>query len=324
LAAAKGIDGTSDEYFASSSTTRVPSQPEPKQRPGASKEETRSSPPVRKIKHEPSRGIHIVAMGDCGVRTSALQPTADLLRSAYATREATFLLGDLFYPLGIDRSLGTNDPRLPLLVETLTKSYHGPLFAIFGNHDWHGDWEAELAYAKINRRWIFPHKYYFHQIVKDSITVCNWFIDTDKKNFDTEQAAWLKSSLEKERQKCNWLVVAGHHFIFTGGEYEDNNWLIAHLLPILDKFGVHVYLAGHEHQSQVIKISGHPTWFLTAGALGDLRDKPLRGHEGIMFINKHDVAFLHLDFGHDSLAFSFVKTYNPGSGTLLYSGSITK
>lgn len=271
-----------------------------------------------------SHGLSVVAMGDCGVRESALQPTADLLGSQFSSRDATFLLGDLFYPLGIDKSLGTSDPRLPRLIEALSVNNHGPLFPILGNHDWHGDWEAELAYAKINRKWVFPHNYYFHQIMKGDVNLCTWFLDTDKKRFDDKQASWLRSSIDKERSRCDWLVVAGHHFVFTGGEYEDNNWLIAQLLPILEEFKVHIYLAGHEHQSQVIKLPSHPTWFLTAGALGDLRDKPLKGHEGLLFINKQDVAFLHMQFSKNSAEFAFVKSYSPGVGTRLHSGSIRK
>jgi acid phosphatase len=196
------------------------------------------------------------------------------------------------------------------------------LYALLGNHDRHGDWEAEVAFSKLNDKWVLPDRYHFQRLSKSGISVCAWFLDTDKMLFDETQKSWLQSSLDSEAPTCKWKVVSGHHFVFSGGEYEDNHWLLKHLLPILDTHKVHLYLAGHEHQSQAIKMSSHPTWFLIAGALGDLRDKPNRGHEGLLFINKADVAFLRLIFSENHIDFSFVKTYTPGPGTVLYSGSV--
>jgi hypothetical protein len=267
-------------------------------------------------------GISIVAMGDCGVREAALRPTADLLATSLADRDATFLLGDLYYPLGIDKNQGTSDPRLSRLVTSLTRGNNGPLYPVLGNHDWHGDWQAEIAFSRMNTRWVFPNRYYFQRIQKRDLIVCAWFIDTDKKMFDEEQKKWFRSSLSAEHTSCTWKVVAGHHFIVSGGEYADNQWLISELLPSLDEYRIHIYLAGHEHQSQVIKVKDHPTWFLTAGALGDLRDKVNRGHEGLLFINKADVAVLYLNFTRESVRYRYIKTYEPGAGKILFDGSI--
>ena len=267
-------------------------------------------------------GVGIVAMGDCGVSEPALKPTSDLLATAFANRDATFLLGDLFYPLGIDMNQGVNDPRLPRLVNTLTRAYDGSLFPVLGNHDWQGDWQAEISYSRLNSRWIFPHRFHFQRVAKHGVRVCAWFIDTDKRMFNEDQAVWLRSSIKAEESSCDWKVVAGHHFVVSGGEYDDNIWLKSGLVPILDEFKIPVYLAGHEHQSQVIKLKNHPTFFLIAGALGDLRDKPLRGHEGQVYINKGDVAILHLHFSRDRVEYRYIKCYEPGAGTVLFQGLI--
>lgn len=268
--------------------------------------------------------IDIIAMGDCGVSEHALAPTAQVLSSAFNNRDASFLLGDLFYPLGIDRRAGANDPRLDKLASTLSERNDKPMFAILGNHDRDGDWEAEIKYSRKNPRWQMPGRYYFSRISKGDLDVCSWFLDTDKKEFDLEQKEWLIGTLSSQGPSCHWKVVSGHHFIFSGGEYEDNIWLITHLLPVLDRFRVDLYLAGHEHQSQVLKLDRHAPLFLIAGALGDIRDKPVRGHEGLQYINKRDVAFLHLKFTASSVIYSFIKSHKPDMGTVLYTGSSSK
>ena len=268
--------------------------------------------------------IDIIAMGDCGVSEHALAPTAQALASMFPSRDASFLLGDLFYPLGIDKRAGVNDPRLDKLSSTLSARSDKPLFAILGNHDRDGDWEAEIKYSRKNPQWQMPARYYFSRMSKGGLDVCSWFLDTDKREFDSEQKEWLIETLSSQGPSCHWKVVSGHHFIFSGGEYEDNQWLISHLLPVLDRYQVDLYLAGHEHQSQVLRVGRHAPLFLIAGALGDMRDKPARGHEGLQYINKRDVAFLHLKFTASSVTYSFIKSHKPDIGSVLHTGSVSK
>jgi tartrate-resistant acid phosphatase type 5 len=294
--------------------------------PPVSKDVPKAASPARKGRSVPEGVplIKVAAMGDCGVSLHALQPTADVLSRGFGDRDATFLLGDLFYPLGVDKKLGVSDPRIPRLISTLTSGSASPLYPVLGNHDWQGDWEAEIAYTRVDRRWDFPNRYYFRRMSKGGMDVCVWFIDTDKRQFDTVQESWMRSSLESERRTCDWKVVAGHHFLFSAGEYDDNEWLIQRLLPILDENRIDLFLAGHEHHSQSLKMPGHYTWFLTAGALGDLRDKPLKGHAGLVYINKAEVAFLSLEFSPTVINYAFIKTYKPDIGRVLHSGRIEK
>ena len=289
-----------------------------------------ATPPMSSSRRTPaataeSGSVHIVAMGDCGLSAGKLAPTLAVLNDDYMDRDAVFLLGDLFYPLGLDSDLGAGDPRLRRLADAMSGTSPAPLYPVLGNHDRLGDWDALVKYSRVDSRWVMPAPYYTQRIVSGGVAVCTWFLDTDQRLFDERQEAWLRRSLaDATPGMCDWKVVAGHHFIFSGGEYHDNAWLIAHLLPVLDEFHVDLYLAGHEHQSQVLQTPAHRPVFLVAGALGDMRDKPNRGHEFLRYINKKDVAFLDLIFFKDEIRYKFVKTYDPHPGSVIHAGVIER
>lgn len=259
--------------------------------------------------------VHIVAMGDCGVGEEVLRPTVKVLKkNLYEGRDATLLLGDLFYPRGPS---GRSDPRFGELIGSFSAAGTGPVFAALGNHDRMGDWKSMIRYPDV--RWRMPGAYYFERFAKQSFSVCMWFLDTDKREFDEVQSEWLRRGLETEGPGCSWKIVLGHHFIYTGGEYKDNDWLKTHLEPIFSKYRVHMYISGHEHQSQVLKPKTAFTWHIIAGASGDMRYEKDRGNEHLLFLNKKDVAFLNLVFTQNEIEFSFVKST---SNALLFKGEI--
>src|SRR5690606_9940264 len=69
------------------------------------------------------------------------------------------------------------------------------------------------------------------------------------------QLAWLDELLQASNAK--WKIVIGHHPIFTAGPRTENYDTIAVrkvLQPILEKHRIPVYLSGHEHSMQHIKV----------------------------------------------------------------------
>ena len=103
-------------------------------------------------------------------------------------------------------------------------------YAICGNHEYRGNTQAVLDYAKISRRWNAPAKYYTKVISSGDSASCRLvFIDTslliDKyradpatypdacKEDDAAQLRWIDSVLVHATEK--WKIVIGHHPVYA-------------------------------------------------------------------------------------------------------------
>jgi acid phosphatase len=93
-------------------------------------------------------------------------------------------------------------------------------------------------------------------------------IDTDPlnrndKTFTAKQNAWLRSELAAS--KSRWKIVVGHHMIRSHGEYGDQEYMIREIKPLLDEFGVDVYINGHDHDLQYLKSPADRFYCLISG-----------------------------------------------------------
>lgn len=271
-----------------------------------------------------SPSYEILAFGDWGFqrRPHVLSPMARVIASRYINLDSVFLLGDNYYPSGISAELGLEDPAFALFRDILAPSTPVNFYPVLGNHDHLGSIQAQLDYSHVHPQWVFPARHYFKRLQgRGRLQVCAWFLDTDQELFDANQARWLEGSIIAEKDTCDWLVVSGHHPIFDAGEYRSNAYLIQHLLPILTRHEVNIYLSGHEHQSQVL-YDGITTFFIS-GATGDIHNKPVRGHEHLQYINTREVAILRLMFFSDRAEFEFVGMHIRDA-PVLHSGVVRK
>lgn len=193
------------------------------------------------------------------------------------SKDCVFLLGDNFYPAGIEMG------------QSWSHFHHlspGTFFAALGNHDYMGDVFAQIGYT--GDGWHMPGEFY---LVKQD-HVCVWVLDTNKGRFTQHQARWLDQSVTST--VCAFRIAVGHHPIYTGGIYRPNAYLIESLLPILHKHAFHMYVAGHEHSSQVLQDFDHPgLWFVVVGAVSDLNHKAIsKGHDFVLFIDTRNLAYL--------------------------------
>ena len=197
------------------------------------------------------------------------------------------MLGDNWYGPLPD---GVKDKRWQTQFEEMyPKSvFDCPAYAIPGNHDYQRMPEskvaAELEYAKTaGTRWTMPSLWYrFEFPVKNPLVTVialdsnmpsadgKWDRGTDytlKPEQAAEQLAWLKTELERPR-KTPFIIVMGHHPIFSNGPHGDHKALIRDWEPMLREYKVHLYLAGHDHDMQHLEFEGHPTSFVLSGGGG--------------------------------------------------------
>lgn len=146
-------------------------------------------------------------------------------------------------------------------------------YPTFGNHEYRGNTQAVLDYAKVSARWAMPARYYTKVIEDNGTSVRLVFLDTapmiDKYRNDTEkypdagkqdykkQLEWLDSMLTSAKE--NWVIVMGHHPIYadTGKDTSERGDMQARLNPILTKHkNVSMYICGHIHNFQHIRKPG--------------------------------------------------------------------
>jgi len=145
-----------------------------------------------------------------------------------------------------------------------------PWFPLLGNHEYRGNTQAVLDYAKVSARWMMPARYYTKVLESGGTTVRLVFVDTtpmmDKYRNDSEtypdackedykkQLVWLDTVLDEATE--DWVIVLGHHPIYadTGKDTSERNDMQARLDPILKKHkNVSMYVCGHIHNFQHIR-----------------------------------------------------------------------
>jgi hypothetical protein len=82
-----------------------------------------------------------------------------------------------------------------------------------------------------------------------------------------EQLAWLEGEL-KGPQTTPFLVVMGHHPVYSDGKHGDHPVLIRDWDALFCKYKADLYLAGHDHDLQHLEFEGHPTSFFLSGGGG--------------------------------------------------------
>jgi hypothetical protein len=257
---------------------------------------TKSSPAKSAAKR--SEASEMLFLGDWGYdkehdgQTAVAAGMASYARQHAIRPEALLLLGDNWYG---DLTGGVDSPRWQSQFEQMYPAglFNCPAYAILGNHDYQNfpdsKVEAELAYARQpHTRWTMPGRWYRFDFpthkplitfialdsnmpsAKSLIPGSRNFTLTDEQRI--QQLAWFEAELQKPRTTPH-LVVLGHHPLYSNGHHGDNPTLIRDWDPLLRKYNVPLYLAGHDHDMQHLEFEGHPTsFFLSGGGGADLHD----------------------------------------------------
>lgn len=182
-------------------------------------------------------------------------------------------LGDNFYFKGV-RSV--NDRRFKRTFEDVysAPSLQVPWLIVAGNHDHDGNVSAQIEYSKRSKRWHFPSHYYkkTYQIpgsdgatldilMLDTVLLCgNTDPDDEEAQPVTEdrnevlynrQFRWINKNLNES--KARYILVAGHYPIYSACSHGTTKCLERDLDPLLRKYRVNAYLAGHDHDLQHIR-----------------------------------------------------------------------
>lgn len=257
-------------------------------------EEKTFAPSVSSDFIEIEDAYHFYTIGDWGRNGHFGQKElADMMDLAGQKVEPEFIIstGDNFYPNGI---ASVNDPYW---ISSFENIYAGhtlfcPWNVILGNHDYRGNYQAQIDYTNVSQRWNMPAQYFYQdKETDDGATVRFVYIDTTPLNDEyyeetkyskvhdqdtTAQLQWIDEVLDVD---VDWKIVVGHHPLYTGGKRtEDKMWVRTHVEPLLTKHNVHIYFAGHEHDLQHIKSEKLPTHHIISGAGSEVRKTGMMEH----------------------------------------------
>jgi tartrate-resistant acid phosphatase type 5 len=294
---------------------------------------------------------HLLMLGDWGVsggdsdQIMVAQAMQNYAKQQNANVEALLMLGDNFYG---DLTGGVADTRWQTQFEQMypSSAFNCPAYAIPGNHDYQSQplkYTHELAYAQQGgTRWTMPAQWYRVSFPVNDPLITLLALDSNmpfaggntqlgdfySMTDETRQAqlSWLEAELEKPLT-TPFLAVMGHHPIYSDGPHGDNATLINDWDPLLRKYGVHLYFAGHDHDLQHLEFAGHPTSFFLSGGGGAglytlKTDSTVRGPwaqkvHGFSHIEatKDILTLRHLD-GTGNIIHAFTKTKS-GAVTIL-------
>lgn len=220
--------------------------------------------------------LHLAVAGDVGTGEAPEYATAaamDLLE-ADVPYDALLLLGDNVYDNG--------DPtRVEIAV---TRPFAGvldqptALYSVLGNHDVQdGHGPAQVAALNMAGRWYSTNLGNVDLIALDSNEPDN-----------ADQLAWLEATLSAS--ETPWIIVILHHPAYSAGWHGSEPGVQEHFVPLFEKYGVDLVLAGHDHDYQRSNVINGVTYVVT-GAAAKTRDA---GQEDFTAVSWSTYSFVDL------------------------------
>lgn len=247
------------------------------------------------------------AIGDSGTGKNSQKDVAASMAKVAQQEPVSFilLLGDNFYSSGVD---SVNDEQWRTKFEDVYTGLDVPFYAILGNHDYRKNPQAQVEYTAYSKRWKMPEKYYTFTERIDSATTAQFFmINTtpltgshyEQNGYEERMLVWLEQQLQKS--KATWKIVAGHHPVYSNGRHGDTRELIVKVKPLLEKYGVHLYLCGHDHSLQLIKPVGGVHYIVSGGGG---KSTGVKWKENTTFAATHQ-GFVKIRLSHNDLVTEF-------------------
>ena len=198
--------------------------------------------------------FRFVALGDVGTGNIGQLAIAEVMEDYFQKLPFAFILltGDNIYEDGEISRIGAAFER----PYRFFRQQGVPFYAVLGNHDIRTNNGIEqVNYSGYNMQGRY---YTFTQDI-----VQFFALDTNKNASWSEQLIWLEENLASST--ATWKIVFAHHPLYSSGIHGSSPKLIEKLSPLFARYGVQLYLNGHDHNYERTKpIEG--TTYLTCGA----------------------------------------------------------
>ncbi|MEA5505383.1 metallophosphoesterase [Halotia wernerae UHCC 0503] len=133
--------------------------------------------------------------------------------------------------------------------------------ACLGNHDIRtANGNPQVRYAGFNMN---GRRYYTFRRAQVQFFALDTNSNADWKN----QLIWFEKELS--RSNADWKVVFGHHPIYSSGHYGNNPDFIKTFTPLFQKYGVQLYINGHEHSYERTRAINGTTYLICGAGAGN-------------------------------------------------------
>ncbi|MBU7583725.1 MAG: metallophosphoesterase [Nostoc sp. TH1S01] len=202
--------------------------------------------------------LRFVSVADTGTGAKGQYAVAEAMNFYHKQNpyNLVVLAGDNIYNNGEIEKIGAvfERPYQPLLKKGVKFQ------ACLGNHDIRtANGEPQLKYAGFNMQ---GKRYYTFR--RNQVQF--FALDTNNNADWKKQLPWLEQELS--RSDAPWKVVFGHHPIYASGVYGSNPEFIKVFTPLFQKYGVQLYINGHEHHYERTKSINGTTYLITGGGAG--------------------------------------------------------
>lgn len=203
--------------------------------------------------------LRFISVADTGTGAEGQYAVAEAMTQYHGENpfNIAVLAGDNIYNNGEIEKINAvfEKPYQPLLQQGVK------FYACLGNHDIRtANGDPQVKYAGFNMQ----GRYYTFR--RDPVQF--FALDTNRNADWKNQLVWLEKELSQST--APWKVVFGHHQIYSSGIYGVNQPFIKTLTPLFKKYGVQLYINGHEHSYERTRsIDG--TTYLICGAGGGTR-----------------------------------------------------
>lgn len=201
--------------------------------------------------------LRFVAVGDTGMGDEGQYAVANAMTCYHQSHPFDLVLlgGDNIYYNGeIEKVKAAFEEPYESLLQQNVKFQ-----AVLGNHDIRtNNGEDQLKYAGFN----MPDRYYTFRRER----VQFFALDTNENAAWEEQLKWLEENLAAS--KAQWKIVYGHHPLYSSGMHGSSKGRIRLLSPLFSKYGVQLYICGHDHNYERTKEIKGTTYIVCGGGAG--------------------------------------------------------
>jgi 3',5'-cyclic AMP phosphodiesterase CpdA len=245
--------------------------------------------------HKKDLLLRFVSVADTGTGAKGQYAVAGAMNIYHKKNpyDLVVLAGDNIYNNGEIEKIGEvfERPYQPLLKQGVKFQ------ACLGNHDIRtANGDPQVKYAGFNMK----GRYYTFKRNQVQFFALDTNSNADWKN----QLFWL----EKELSISNapWKVVFGHHPIYSSGQYGSNPDFIKTFTPLFKKYGVQLYINGHEHNYERTRAIDGTTYLICGAGAGN---RPV-GHSEWTNYSTSDLSFASYEVYKDRIEISAIATNN--------------
>jgi 3',5'-cyclic AMP phosphodiesterase CpdA len=239
--------------------------------------------------------FRFVSVADTGTGTKGQYAVAKAMNFYHQNNPYNLVIlgGDNIYNNGEIEKIGAvfERPYQSLLKKNVK------FYACLGNHDIRTDNGVhQVNYPGFNMK----GRYY--TFVRENVQF--FALDTNGNADWKNQLIWLEKELSLS--KAAWKVVFGHHPIYASGAYGSNANFIKTFTPLFEKYGVQLYINGHEHHYERTRSINGTTYLICGAGAGN---RPV-GRSAWTEYSTSNLSFAAYDVYADRIEVSGIGTDN--------------